>query len=337
MAEAKEHVVKIESGKAEDFMVLLDYVYGRKVIIREGSLFGVLELAATYQIEGLIAKCCHVLQEALDESSCWSILMVADEFSLSSLRDKAITFAGEHFGPLSLQSQFPEVNGEVLEKLISSDVLIANCEEEEVLEAVLRWGEARHHLIIEQEEGKNGESGNNDNNNYNRRRRSSDHVVMNNENPSLDVVLPRLLSHIRWPLISSMTTSSETNGPFCVSLHHRLSSFLSPVAVDAVEISRRLAQSAKTCRRRRRICHLKRMVNIEGHSGAVSALAFVGDRLISGSWDQTARVWEIDQSQGNARCIHIMRGHKGAVLAITVFQGTEDTSNHFIITGKKTA
>jgi hypothetical protein len=38
-------------------------------------------------------------------------------------------------------------------------------------------------------------------------------------------------------------------------------------------------------------CQLRRSVIVEGHTGAVSAVAFAGGRLFSGSWDDTIRVW----------------------------------------------
>lgn len=57
---------------------------------------------------------------------------------------------------------------------------------------------------------------------------------------------------------------------------------------------------------------------LEAHSSYVRSLAAVdGNRLLSGSWDKTLCLWDLD----SGRCIHIFKGHKEYVTCVCVFSG----------------
>jgi WD40 repeat protein len=55
---------------------------------------------------------------------------------------------------------------------------------------------------------------------------------------------------------------------------------------------------------------------LRGHTDAVDAIAFTpdGKRVVTGSFDHTARVWEV----ATARPLLTLRGHRGAVMSVVV-------------------
>ena len=60
---------------------------------------------------------------------------------------------------------------------------------------------------------------------------------------------------------------------------------------------------------------------LKGHTNVISALAFSpdGTRLISGSFDKTARIWAIGSRQsaiGNPECLCVLRGHTDYIYAV---------------------
>jgi WD40 repeat protein len=58
---------------------------------------------------------------------------------------------------------------------------------------------------------------------------------------------------------------------------------------------------------------------LEGHTNAVCSLSHPNESsLVSGSWDGTARVWDLKSKQ----CIHILEGHSHAVTVEWLSTGT---------------
>ena len=74
--------------------------------------------------------------------------------------------------------------------------------------------------------------------------------------------------------------------------------------------------------------HLERKYHlfIEGHTNRVSSIVITSDNkyIISGSWDQTVRIWNLQDKSQEA----VLRGHTGYVKSIVI---TRD--NKYIITG----
>jgi phospholipase A-2-activating protein len=64
---------------------------------------------------------------------------------------------------------------------------------------------------------------------------------------------------------------------------------------------------------------------LRGHEGGVISLAFTGDgkHLLSGSWDGTARVWDL----ATAKCIHTLSGHENGVCVLGLPDGVVVTGS----------
>ena len=56
------------------------------------------------------------------------------------------------------------------------------------------------------------------------------------------------------------------------------------------------------------------ITTLEGHTGGVNCLTVVGNKLYSGSWDDTIRVWDTDTHQH----ITTLQGHTGYVYCLAV-------------------
>ena len=67
------------------------------------------------------------------------------------------------------------------------------------------------------------------------------------------------------------------------------------------------------------------LFTLEGHENVVSSIKCGTDgRFYSSSWDQTARVWQLDPSQyGSGSCVKVLSGHSAAVWDIAVVPGTQ--------------
>jgi WD40 repeat protein len=60
---------------------------------------------------------------------------------------------------------------------------------------------------------------------------------------------------------------------------------------------------------------------LEGHTGHVSCLAVSGDRLVSGSWDRTAKAWRMEVAESAWRCERTLAGHGGEVDCVATWRG----------------
>jgi phospholipase A-2-activating protein len=59
------------------------------------------------------------------------------------------------------------------------------------------------------------------------------------------------------------------------------------------------------------------MIVLEGHTGPVCSLDFRGTTLISGSWDATAKIWDLESGQ----CVKTLEGHSHAVTVCLTEKG----------------
>jgi WD40 repeat protein len=60
---------------------------------------------------------------------------------------------------------------------------------------------------------------------------------------------------------------------------------------------------------------------LAGHTGPVSCLAVSGGRLVSGSWDETAKVWRIEGAVSTWRCERTLAGHEDYINCLATCGG----------------
>ena len=56
---------------------------------------------------------------------------------------------------------------------------------------------------------------------------------------------------------------------------------------------------------------------LEGHTHWVTAVAVAEGRVVSSSADETLRVWDLASGQ----CLHVLKGHTDEVMAVAVAEG----------------
>ena len=56
---------------------------------------------------------------------------------------------------------------------------------------------------------------------------------------------------------------------------------------------------------------------LTGHTRGVSCLAVIDGKLVSGSWDNTIKVWDLKTDQ----CLHTLTGHTDGVSSLAVIDG----------------
>jgi WD40 repeat protein len=70
-------------------------------------------------------------------------------------------------------------------------------------------------------------------------------------------------------------------------------------------------------------------VILRGHDGPVRAVAISADNrwLVTGSWDKTARLWDLSAKDPAANPV-MLRGHNGSVKAVAI-----SADNRWLVTG----
>ncbi|XP_048042623.1 kelch-like protein 10 isoform X1 [Megalobrama amblycephala] len=128
-------------GVSSDIMsLLIQYAYGRPVLISKENVSELLLAADQFLVSGLIEVCCEFLEAQLRSENCIGICGFTERFhSCSELHHKAKLFILQHFEEVLLVSEeFLELSLEQLKEITDKDELNVK-QEKVVFEAVLRW------------------------------------------------------------------------------------------------------------------------------------------------------------------------------------------------------
>lgn len=128
-------------GVSSDIMsLIIQYAYGRPVLISKENVSELLLAADQFLVSGLIEVCCEFLEAQLCSENCVGICGFTERFhSCSELHHKAKLFILRHFEEVLLVSEeFLELSLEQLKEITDKDELNVK-QEKVVFEAVLRW------------------------------------------------------------------------------------------------------------------------------------------------------------------------------------------------------
>ncbi|XP_015273696.1 PREDICTED: kelch-like protein 35 [Gekko japonicus] len=136
--EGRQDVVDLRKIPAPAMGLVLDYMYGRNVVVREDNVEGILELSNLLQIPKLQEACVDFLEGHLHPSNCLGLRRFADTFSIPSLAEKSKRVVLDGFVEVSRREEFLDLEaGELAEYL--ADERLAVPKEEVVFEAAMRW------------------------------------------------------------------------------------------------------------------------------------------------------------------------------------------------------
>jgi len=157
--------------------------------------------------------------------------------------------------------------------------------------------------------------------------------LCHNQDDRTEDFVTQLLPLIRFPLIHDLPTLLQSiKSP-------DLSTPSNPLLKAIVGTAE--AQDGQRANPRRKTCHLRLCRLLEGHTKAVSAIHFFEGLLLSGSWDETLRVWRLDDKGDGSycrwKCVQVLHGHSRSVLSIKGFRTQEQgrTGPRSIMSGRK--
>ncbi|KAM9812583.1 kelch repeat and BTB domain-containing protein 3 isoform 2-T2 [Syngnathus typhle] len=122
----------------------LDFAYSGEILITEGNVDSLFQLASFLQVSVLSRACSDFLLGTIDLGNCLSLLALAEAYGSASLLRSATDFVVQNFQALSDTQEFLDMQVNVLEECLRSDALCV-ASEEAVVMSLLKW--IRHDLL----------------------------------------------------------------------------------------------------------------------------------------------------------------------------------------------
>eukprot|EP00752_Nemacystus_decipiens_P005043 g4580.t1 len=256
MMERDQDVIDLQDISARQFKILLDYMYNKPISVPSSHMVDLLSLANQYQVEGLKEQMCTALSKHLNHDNACSVFAAADSHHCEILKEEAFSKIVQHFALATRSDGWLALNKDQLSEVLSSDQVL-DCDESVVFDAASRW------------------------------------LLAPSESPPRQRHAPEVLEMVRFPLMDAGLLSDVikdhevTKGPECQKLiaeaweHHALKA-----------VGREGLTGTPRTKQRRRSCSFKKHTLLTEHQDAVSALAVVNGKLVSGSWDTSIKVWD---------------------------------------------
>lgn len=289
MREESQDTIVLKDIGAREFKILLDYIYSKPIYVPSCQVVDLLGLATRYQVEGLKNQMCNALSTYLDHDNACAVFAAADSYQCVELKDQAFDKIVQHFALAARSEGWSALTKEQLAQVVSSD-LVLDCDESVVFDAAARWLQA--------------------------------------EPDTRRDCAPEVLGMVRFPLMDAgllsdviknheVTQTAECQALIAEAWEHHA---LKAVGRDGLTGTPR-------AKKRRRSCSFKKHTLLLEHSDAVSALAVIKDKLVSGSWDTNIKVWDpqswtsertLSDHTGTVRCF--------AACADRLLSGSDDGS-----------
>ncbi|KAJ6664768.1 hypothetical protein lerEdw1_005740 [Lerista edwardsae] len=138
LQEDGQETISLPETSASAMSLLLDYMYGGRIVIQEENVEGILKLSSLLQIPRLKDACVAFLEDQLRPCNCVGTLRLARSFGIAPLAERSKRCVLEGFAEVSHCQEFLQLDLEELTECLSSDQL-AVPREEAVLEAGMRW------------------------------------------------------------------------------------------------------------------------------------------------------------------------------------------------------
>ncbi|CAH1271168.1 KLHL24 [Branchiostoma lanceolatum] len=138
LTERKSKVVRLHGIDSISFSKVLDFLYTGEIRIGKDDVQDILQAAHMLQIDKITEYCRNFIEKNLSLSNCIGVMRLADLYGFSDLREKARDEALSQFSELGGNEEFLTLSTEELMDLLKDENLRV-ADEEEVLDAVIRW------------------------------------------------------------------------------------------------------------------------------------------------------------------------------------------------------
>jgi len=281
MRESSQPTINLDEADPLLFRHVLDYMYGRPVDLQSTDVIALLELASRYQVEGLAEQACEALAVHLDTENCSAVYAAADLYSRSTLREQAFQKIVTNFSLVRDSEGFKSLGYRLVLSVLGSDQIL-DCDEALVFDAAVGWLE---HNLTERRQ-----------------------------------FVGPLLELVRFPLMDARYLSDIIKYNHLMRLPETTILLLEAFEHQALVAAGRPDGHPGAVERtqpRRRSCGFKNSHMLRDHTDAVSALAVFEDKLISGSWDTTIKVWNPE----TWTCERTLSDHCGTIRVLFTCKG----------------
>ncbi|KAM8853499.1 kelch repeat and BTB domain-containing protein 3 isoform 3-T4 [Synchiropus picturatus] len=138
MRERGDGSVTLGNQSPDAVASFLDFAYSGEVLITEGNVDTLFQLASFLQVSVLSKACSDFLIGTLDLSNCLSLLSLAEAYGSESLLESANEFVVHNFHDLSKTKEFLDMQMNVLVTCLKADELNIP-DEETVMMSLLKW------------------------------------------------------------------------------------------------------------------------------------------------------------------------------------------------------
>ncbi|XP_023646482.1 kelch-like protein 5 [Paramormyrops kingsleyae] len=244
--EAKQEEVKMEGVDPDALWALVQYAYTGRLELREDTVESLLAASCLLQLSAVAQACCSFLVKQLHPSNCLGIRSFADAQGCQDLLKLAHSYAMEHFLEVTVHPEFLLLPPGDVERLLSSDDVNVP-DEEAVVGALLSW--VRH------------------------------------DGASRRCHLPRLLAHVRLPLLTPQYLADLEGDPLLLHSADCQRLLMEAMKFHLLPERRMLVQSPRTRPRKATVGALFAVGGMDATKGATTIEQYCPRR---DSWRQVA-------------------------------------------------
>ncbi|XP_018591146.1 kelch-like protein 5 [Scleropages formosus] len=244
--EATQDEVKMEEVDPDALWALVQYAYTGRLELREDTIESLLSASCLLQLSAVVQACCTFLVKQLHPSNCLGIRSFADAQGCQDLHKVAHNYTMEHFLEVMRNQEFLLLPPSEIEKLLSSDDMNVP-DEETVMGALMSW--------------------------------------VQQDCAGRQHYLPRLLAHIRLPLLAPPFLADAESNPLLQDSVECQRLLMEAMKYHLLPERRPLLQSPRTRPRKATVGMLFAVGGMDATKGATSIEQYC---LRKDSWKQVA-------------------------------------------------
>jgi BTB/POZ domain len=139
--------IKITDIKTEDFVEVLNFIYGQDVKLTDTNKFQILYAAEKYMLTNLKRKCENFIVECLSKDNIYDILEASQPFNSDIIDNSCMALITQNPLQYFEEDKFMQLSGAVLKKIISQPKI--NCTTDDLKDMTLQWLKWSGHKVPE--------------------------------------------------------------------------------------------------------------------------------------------------------------------------------------------